>query len=399
MPNPILKSRKISKAFARISRPFLEFLQLQQASGYLLLLATLIALIWANSPFGDSFAHFWHTKIDLQIFSFTIEQFVNDGLMTIFFTVVGLEIKRELVQGTLSTREQAILPVVGAIGGMAFPAIIFLLFNYNTEAATGWAIPTATDIAFSLAIIQLLGNRVPLSLKVFLMALAVVDDLGAIIIIASVYSEQLNLLYFLYSAMLIVVLFGMNKWNIKNLFLYSSVGALLWYSLNATGIHPTISGVILALFVPLKSKNINGLHAEPPLEILLHKLNGFASLLIMPLFALCNSGVSVNVNAVNNLFSSLSLGIFFALLCGKSFGITLTVVSTSKMGLTKLPVGIKIYDLFLVNILAGIGFTMSIFVTNLAFTNQQMIDTSKLAIILASFTAGALGYTLIRLRK
>ena len=393
------KEKRFSQALFNIKKPFLKFLQLQEASGYLLLLATTIALIWSNSPFGGSFTHFWHTKIDLVIFSFTIEQFVNDGLMTIFFTVVGLEIKRELVQGTLSNREQAILPVVGAIGGMVFPAIIFLIFNYGTETATGWAIPTATDIAFSLAIIQLLGNRVPLSLKVFLMTLAVVDDLGAIIIIASVYSEQLNWIYFLYSAMLIAVLFAMNKGNVKNLFLYSGVGILLWYTMNTTGIHPTISGVILALFVPLKSKDKRGLDAEPPLEKMLHQLNGFASLLIMPLFALCNSGVSVNFNAVNNLFSNLSLGIFFALLVGKSFGITLVVVLTSKLGLTKFPAGIKVYDLFLVNILSGIGFTMSIFVTNLAFSNQQMIDTSKLAIIITSFTAGALGYTLIRIRS
>ncbi len=367
----------------------------------MLLIATLAALLWSNSPFGDSFIHFWHTKVDIYITSFTIEQLVNDGLMTIFFTVVGLEIKGELVHGTLSTKEQAILPVVGAIGGMAFPAIIFLLFNYGTNAASGWAIPTATDIAFSLAIIQLLGNKVALSLKVFLMALAVVDDLGAIVIIAAFYSSQLNWTYFSYSLVVVAVLFLFNKGNVKNIFLYFIAGGILWYCLHETGIHPTISGVILALFVPLKpgNQNVKDLKADPPLEKMLHLLNGFSGLFVMPIFAFCNAGLKVNFKAIDNLFSPLSIGIFFALLIGKSFGITIASVISSKLKLTKLPADIKIYDLFLVNILAGIGFTMSIFVTNLAFQNPEMIDSAKLAVIITSFTAGLLGYFLIRFRQ
>lgn len=436
-------SQRFATALQRITDPFTSFLNLQQASGYLLLVATFVSLFAANSSSGDAFVHFWHTPIDFtfgDIFSLklTVEQFINDGLMTIFFTVVGLEIKRELIEGALSTRQQAMLPVVGALGGMLFPALIYLAFNFGTKQASGWAIPTATDIAFSLAIIQMLGKKVPLSLKVFLTALAVVDDLGAIVVIAVFYSEQLHLMYIGYAMLVVFVLYMMNLGDVRNIFVYCFVGAFLWIFLHKSGIHATISGVVLALCVPFRFKNYDTLFKkhlvevqsysamlgennekikpeirdqiieemqrtstlmEAPLNNMLHLLHTMSSYIIMPLFALSNAGIRLNFDAVQNLLSPISLGIFCALIFGKSIGITLTTYITSKIGWTKFPAGIKAYDMFLVNILAGIGFTMSIFVTNLAFTDSLMIETAKFSIIITSFTAGILGYVLNNMRK
>ncbi len=438
MSNKQARVQNLAGALQRITDPFSAFLNFQQASGYLLLAATFVSLIAANSSSGDSFVHFWHTPIDFSFGDFftlklTVEQFINDGLMTIFFTVVGLEIKRELIEGALSTRQQAMLPVAGALGGMFFPAIIYLAFNFGKDSASGWAIPTATDIAFSLAIIQMLGKKVPLSLKVFLTALAVVDDLGAIVVIAVFYSEQLHWLYLCYAILVVGVLYLMNLADVRNVFAYCFVGAFLWIFLHDSGIHATISGVILALCVPFRFKNYDALFKkhlvevqaysdmlgkdskelkpeirdqiieemqrtstlmEAPLNNMLHLLHSFSSYLIMPLFALSNAGVKLNFDAVQNLLSPVSLGIFFALIFGKSIGITLTTFITSKLGITELPKGINLKDMFFVNILAGIGFTMSIFVTNLAFTDSLMIETAKFSIIITSFTAGIVGYVL-----
>jgi NhaA family Na+:H+ antiporter len=425
-------------ALQKIIDPFSAFLSLQQASGYLLLLATFIALILANSPIGPSFNHFWHSPFVIQLgdlisMEMTLEQVINDGLMTIFFTVVGLEIKRELKEGALSTKEQAMLPVIGALGGMFFPCLIFLAFNWGKPTAPGWAIPAATDIAFSLAVIQLLGNKVPLSLKVFLTALAVVDDLGAILIIAISYSHDLQWIYLLYSLGVVLLLWLMNRANVRNIFAYSFVGFFLWVFMHSSGIHATISGVLLALCMPFRFKDYEKLFAnhlkevqeyssllgtsreelkpelrdqiinemqrtsnlmEAPLNHMLHMLHGFSSYFVMPLFALSNSGIKLNLDAVQNLLSPLSLGIFFGLLVGKSCGITVFTYLSSKLKITTMPVGVQLYEMFLVNILAGIGFTMSIFVSNLAFDDPSMIDTSKFSIIITSFTAGLVGYFL-----
>jgi NhaA family Na+:H+ antiporter len=435
--------QNIAATLQRITDPFSQFLNLQQTSGYLLLAATFLALFAANSSSSEAFVHFWHTPIffhfgDFFSVNFTVEQCINDGLMTIFFTVVGLEIKRELIEGALSTRQQAMLPVVGAIGGMFFPALIFLLFNYGTTTASGWAIPTATDIAFSLAIIQMLGKKVPLSLKIFLTALAVVDDLGAIIVIALFYSDHLHWQYLGYAAAVVALLYLMNIADVRNIFAYIIVGVFLWIFLHHSGIHATISGVLIALCVPFRFKNYETIfkqhlvevqsfsealtlengklkpetrdqliekiqhtstQMEAPLHNMLHLLHSTSSYIIMPLFALCNAGVVLDFNAMNNLFSPLSLGIFLGLILGKSFGITLFTYITSALGLTQLPEKVKTKDLFLINILAGIGFTMSIFVTNLAFQDKSLIETAKFSIIVASFSAGILGYLLNYLNK
>jgi Na+:H+ antiporter, NhaA family len=430
-------------ALQRITDPFSKFLKLQQASGYLLLSATFIALYLANSSHSEDFVQFWHSKINFNVGSWfhlelTIEQFINDGLMTIFFTVVGLEIKRELIEGALSTKEQAILPVVGALGGMLFPALIYLGFNFGSDSASGWAIPTATDIAFSLAVIQMLGKKVPLSLKVFLTALAVVDDLGAIVVIAIFYSSQLHWLYLCYAMLIVGVLYMMNMAFVRNIWAYCFVGIFLWLCLHHSGIHATISGVILAMCIPFRVKDYELLFnthlkevqafsqmlgeskdkvsneikdeiieemqrtstlMEAPLNNMLHMLHTFSSYVIMPLFALSNAGVKLDLGAMADLLSPISLGIFFGLILGKSLGITLTTYITSKLGITALPPNVRLYEMFLVNILAGIGFTMSIFVTNLAFTDPAMIATAKFSIIVTSFSAGILGFVLNSMKK
>ncbi|MBY0424423.1 MAG: Na+/H+ antiporter NhaA [Cytophagales bacterium] len=424
-----------------IVKPIIQFLEKQQMSGFLLLGATVIALITANSPVGNSFVHFWETEIHLSAFGrdfhLTIEEIINDGLMTLFFIVVGLEIKRELIEGELCTREKAMLPVVGALGGMLFPGVIFTMINLGELTAQGWAIPTATDIAFSLTVISLLKDKVPFSLKVFLTALAIVDDLGAVVIIALFYSSNIAVEPLLYSGLVTALLIGLNVFNVKNLFPYIILGIILWFCLLESGIHATISGVILAMCVPYRFKNyenvfknhlaglqyyageldnykvkgnreirdqILGLmrktsnEMEAPLSKLLHTLEKFSAYFIMPLFALSNAGVMIHSEAIGQLFSPLSLGIICGLIFGKSIGITLTTWVTCRIGLTSMPSNVSWMDMYLVNILAGIGFTMSIFVTKLAFNDSAFIESAKFSIILASFGAGILGYLAITFR-
>ncbi|HVD96603.1 MAG TPA: Na+/H+ antiporter NhaA [Cytophagaceae bacterium] len=426
----------------KIFNPFIEFFKEQSISGLLLIAATFVALIVANSGIGESFVHFWETPLFIGagelIFQFSLEQFINDGLMTIFFIVVGLEIKRELIAGELSTKEKAMLPVVGALGGMLAPALIFTIFNIGRSELSGWAIPTATDIAFSLTVVSLLGKKVPLSLKVFLTALAVVDDLGAIVIIAIFYSQETQWLYLFYSFIVIVVLVFMNRKDVRNIYAYMFVGVFLWIFLHHAGIHATISGVILALTVPFRYKNYEKIfnekteqlianakalqspeaqqdHAsrdqaieemqklsttmEAPLNNMLYLLAGFSSFVVMPLFALSNAGVRLDFNALSDLGSTMSLGIIFGLLLGKPIGITLFTFITSKLKITNIPAGVKWSHLFSVNILAGIGFTMSIFVTKLAYTDKTLIETAKFSIIIASFLAGFIGYLVLRLSR
>jgi NhaA family Na+:H+ antiporter len=423
----------------RIFNPLTEFFKEQSISGFLLIAATFLAIITANSPYGDAFIHFWETPIHLVIgtgfqLHLTIEQFVNDGLMTIFFTVVGLEIKRELIEGELSTKEKALLPVSGALGGMIAPALIFVFFNLGKTELSGWAIPTATDIAFSLTVLSLLGKKVPLSLKIFLTALAVVDDLGAIVIIALAYSQDTHLIYLLSAALTVVILIIMNRKGIRNIYLYMFVGAFLWNFLHRAGIHATISGVILAMTIPFRFKYYEEVfnfrlkellafsrlldspeaqkdHAardqvieemqkastemEAPLNNMLYLLHGFSSFIVMPLFALSNAGIKLDFGAVSNLGSTMSIGIILGLLIGKPLGITLMTFITTKLKITSIPKGIKWMDIFCVNILAGIGFTMSIFVTKLAYTDKSFIETAKFSIIIASFLSGILGYMVL----
>ena len=418
---------------------FTAFIKEQSISGFLLLAATFVAIVIANSAWGSAFIHLWETPISFSIGSllkldFTLEQFINDGLMTIFFTVVGLEIKREIIEGELSSKQKAILPIVGALGGMLVPALIFVFFNLGKSELSGWAIPTATDIAFSLTVISLLGKRVPLSLKVFLTALAIVDDLGAIVVIALFYAQDTQLLYLFYSLLVVLVLVFMNRRDVRNIYLYMFVGAFLWVFLHHAGIHATISGVILAMTVPFRFKNYEmqfdkrmkvvlnfskildspeakkdlaardqiieemqkvSTEMEAPLNNMLYLLAGFSSFVVMPLFALSNAGIKVELSSIANLGSTMSLGIIFGLMLGKPVGITLMTYITTKLKITSIPVGVKWKDIFCVNILAGIGFTMSIFVTKLAYTDKDFIETAKLSIIIASLLSGLIGYIVL----
>jgi NhaA family Na+:H+ antiporter len=425
-----------------IAKPIVEFFAEQQISGYLLLGATLLALITANGPAGETFVHFWEEELEINLlgnqFHLSIEEFINDGLMTLFFIVVGLEIKRELIEGELCTREKAMLPVVGALGGMFFPGIIFTVLNWGLPTASGWAIPTATDIAFSLTVISLLKGKVPFSLKIFLTALAIVDDLGAVVIIAFFYSSNIAVEPLIYSAIVTAFLIGLNLLNIKNLTPYIILGIILWFCLSESGIHATISGVIVAMCVPYRFRNyenifknhLTGLQyyaeeldnykikgnrevrdqilelmrktthqMEAPLSKMLHGLEKISAYFIMPLFALSNAGVIIQGEAIGQLFSPLSLGIICGLIFGKSIGITLTTFITCKLKITTMPTNVSWTDMYLVNILAGIGFTMSIFVTKLAFTAPAAIENAKFAIIVASFGAGILGYLAISIRS
>ena len=396
-------TKSSSKKILTIFTPLLRFFREQSISGFLLIAATIIAIGIANSSIGDSFINFWKSSVTIPLsnhfqFEFTIDQFINDGLMTVFFIVVGLELKRELIQGELSSKEKALLPVIGAIGGMAVPALIFIFLNYGKSELSGWAIPTATDIAFSLTVLSLLGNRVPLSLKVFLTALAVVDDLGAIVIIALFYSHDIHLLYLFYSSLVVLVLMIMNKKGVKNIYLYLFVGSFLWIFLHHAGIHATISGVILAMTVPFRSKDEKEETDETkiPLNKMLHLFSVFSSYFIMPLFALSNAGIKLEYSAMAELGSTMSLGIIAGLFLGKPIGITLMTYITTKLKITKIPSEVKWSTIFCVNILAGIGFTMSIFVTKLAYTDQRFIETAKFSIIIASFFSGMIGYLVLR---
>jgi NhaA family Na+:H+ antiporter len=422
-----------------IFNPFTEFFKEQSASGFLLIAATIVAIVTANSSYGDLFIHFWETPIHLAIgtlppIHFSLEQFVNDGLMTIFFIVVGLEIKRELIEGELSSKQKAMLPIFGALGGMIAPALIFTFLNFGKAALSGWAIPTATDIAFSLTVISLLGKRVPLSLKIFLTALAVIDDLGAIIIIALFYSQKIHYTYLVCAALVVLILALLNRQGVRNIYWYLFVGCFLWVFLHYAGIHATISGVIIAMTVPFRFKNSEEIfnekmkelrtfsqvlespearkhHAgrdqvieemqkasnkmEAPLNNMLYLFSGFSSFVIMPLFALSNAGIKLDFSALSTLGSTMSLGIIFGLLIGKPIGITLLTFVTTKLKITSIPDGIKWRDVFCVTILAGIGFTMSIFVAKLAYTDKSMIETAKFSIIIASFLSGLIGYTVL----
>ena len=315
-----------------------NFLKLETSSGILLLIAAIIALTLSNSSYSESFYDILHFEfffgIDLPLFHKSIQHWINDGLMVIFFFVVGLEIKREFVEGELSMPSQAILPIIAAIGGMAVPALFYIIFNINEpDTLRGWAIPSATDIAFSLAVLSLLGNRVPISLKIFLTALAIIDDLGAIIIIALFYSSSTELMPFLLVFITLFFLYFCNKKNISFIWIYILLGFFLWIFIQHAGIHATIAGVLLAIFIP-HNKNSK---QQSPLTYFEDKLHPWVAYLIMPLFALANAGVYFGNISLNTLFDPIPLGIISGLFFGKQIGVFLTIYILIKMGYARLP--------------------------------------------------------------
>jgi Na+:H+ antiporter, NhaA family len=373
---------------------FRAFFHSEKSSGFVLIGCTIISLLLANSYLGGDIQHFIHSYIDLSFaglkLNYSIEHWVNDGLMTIFFLLVGLEIERQLYIGELSAIKNAMLPLLAAVGGMIVPAFIHFLFNANSDAQSGFGIPMATDIAFALGILSLAGNRVPLSLKIFLTALAIIDDLGAISVIAIFYSEGFNPGYFFAAILIYVILFIMGKFKVYQLWLYLLPGLIMWYCMMQSGIHATISGVLLAFAIPFLKED-----KESPSFKLQHALHYPVAFIILPLFALVNTSIIIPSNALQGLFSNNSLGIIAGLIAGKFIGIMLISWLAVKTGIAGLPTGTSWKLLSGAALLAGIGFTMSIFITNLAFSDQSLIVSSKLAILVASFIAAIAGLVVL----
>ena len=376
-----------------------NFVRLESSSGILLLIAGLIALVLSNSSFAGVFDHILHLKLyfgtNLPLFYKSTQHWINDGLMVIFFFVVGLELKREFLEGELSMPSQAILPVIAAVGGMAVPAIFYLLFNFNNpETFQGWAIPSATDIAFSLGVLSLLGKKVPISLKIFLMALAIIDDLGAIIIIALFYSSNLEIFSLLVVLFILFFLYLCNRRNTQNIWIYILLGFFLWIFIQNAGIHSTISGVLLAIFVPHKKTKQGSL-----LTCAENKLHPWVAYLIMPLFALTNAGVYLGDVSLASLSNPVPLGIMTGLFFGKQIGVFFTTFLLIKMGYARLPSGSNWIQMYGIATLSGIGFTMAMFINFLAFDTDIYINQAKIAILIASFTSAVLGYILLNFKS
>ena len=374
----------------RITKFFKEFFSNSQSSGILLVFCVLISLMIANSSASEGFQSF----LDQSWGSYSVSVWINDGLMAVFFLLVGLEIKRELLDGELSNFKNASLPIFAAIGGMLVPAAIFTLFNHGTEYSKGWAIPMATDIAFSLAIISMLGKSVPSAVKVFLAALAIVDDLGAIVVIAIFYTDEIHWNYLLYSGIIVAILAVLNFLKVKKHIFYLIPGCVLWYFMHHSGIHATIAGVILAFCIPA-SKADN--EEASPLEKLEHFLHIPVSYAIMPIFALANTNITFKEGMVDGLFSNFGYGIVFGLILGKLIGINLFSFIAIKLKISSLPDKSRWVHMIGAGLLAGIGFTMSIFIALLSYKdNQDLQDSAKFAILTASVLAGFLGYLLLK---
>ncbi|QMU30882.1 Na+/H+ antiporter NhaA [Adhaeribacter radiodurans] len=374
---------------------FKKFIQSGSAGGFLLLAFLVLSLGIANSPLGQPFENLLALEIgysssQVQL-KYPILLWINDGLMAIFFLLVGLEIKRELVEGELSSFKQAALPVFAAIGGMLVPAAIYALLNGGTLTAKGWGIPMATDIAFAIGILSLLGNRVPLSLKVFLTALAIVDDLGAILVIAFFYSTEMHPVYLLYAAGVFALLLLFNRLGVKNIFLYLIPGLFMWYFVHHSGVHATIAGVLTAVTLPTTPDA-----TESPLEKLEHALTNPVNFVIMPLFALANTNIRFEAGMLEGLSSNLGMGIVLGLVIGKPLGITLLSWLSVKLGISALPPDIKWVQLLGAGLLAGIGFTMSIFVALLSFDAPELQAEAKFSILVASLLAGVSGYLFLK---
>jgi NhaA family Na+:H+ antiporter len=379
-----------------------DFIKKDAFPGIVLIVVTIIALILQNSPLSHYYMGFLHTPVEIRIGALHIAKplllWVNDGLMAIFFLLVGLEIKREVLEGHLSSLSQIALPGIAAAGGMLMPALVFIAFNRGDAfAMQGWAIPTATDIAFALGILSLLGKRVPVSLKIFLMALAIIDDLGAIVIIALFYTQELSTLSIAVAAFSLAVLFAMNRRGVTRKAAYIIVGVILWVSVLKSGVHATLAGVALAFFIPLKSQDKEG----KPFSIshqLEHDLHYWVALLILPLFAFVNAGVDLSGISADGMKRSVPLGIMAGLFIGKQLGVFAFSFAAIKLGIAKLPKESTWLQLYGVALLTGIGFTMSLFVDTLAYNDTvQFQYADKLAILLGSLFSGVAGYMVLKM--
>ena len=378
-----------------------EFIKKESSSGLLLIFVTILALFLQNSFLTDFYTSFLHIPVQVTFGTFGIAKplllWVNDGLMAVFFFLIGLEVKREVLEGELSSKEQVVLPLIAAVGGMVVPALIFILFNQGDAfAMKGWAIPTATDIAFALGILSLLGKRVPVSLKIFLMALAIIDDLGAIVIIALFYTSDLSLLSILIASTCLVGLITLNRMHVIKKAAYILIGVILWLSVLKSGVHATIAGVALAFTIPLYSFRKNG-ERFSMLKEMEHDLHYWVAFFILPVFAFVNAGVDLKGLEVSSIFSDISLGILLGLFLGKQVGVFGLSYLAIKLKFAVLPQGANLKQLYGVSVLTGIGFTMSLFDNTLAFNDSNTFHyADKLAILLGSFLSGVVGYFFLR---
>lgn len=424
-----------------ILSPIQKFVNIESFSGILLLFATILALIWANSPFSESYQSLWQYKVGFTTESFELNKplilWINDGLMAIFFLLIGLEIKREFLIGELNSVKKLAFPLFGALGGIIAPVLIYFILNQNPETIKGWGIPMATDIAFSLALLKVLGNRVPLSLKIFLTAFAIVDDLGAVLVIAIFYSSSIQLDLLGIAFLLLGILYFLSYKNYYSKFLLIFLGIIIWILFLKSGIHPTLAGILLAFSVPIRQKiktpefidnlvtitnnikqasvlktpilskeqihEIDDLEDwaskyQSPLQHLEHSLHDWVAYLIIPIFALANSGVVLN-NGLE-IESLLVINIVICLVLGKSIGITCVILLAKKLKLIEVPSDISNKHIIGVSFLAGIGFTMAIFIASLAFTGSpQYIDSAKIGILIGSLIAALIGYIILRFKK
>ncbi|MFM5138395.1 Na+/H+ antiporter NhaA [Aeromonas media] len=382
-----------------MSDVFKRFLKLESASGIILILAALVAIGLANSALAEHYQSFLNTQVQVRIAALDINKplllWINDGFMAIFFLLVGLEVKREMLEGALSSRVQATFPAIAAVGGMLAPALIYAFFNYEDEVTrAGWAIPAATDIAFALGVMALLGKRVPTSLKVFLLALAIIDDLGVIIIIALFYTQQLSLTALAVGIVATLTLLWMNRRGEDRIGLYMLVGLVLWVAVLKSGVHATLAGVIVGFMIPISGKRY-----ASPLKHLEHVLHPWSAYLILPLFAFANAGVSLDGIQLSDLLSPVPMGIILGLFIGKPLGIFTISWLSVKLGIAQLPSGVNFKQIFAVSILCGIGFTMSMFIASLAFEHGGLDygSYSRLGILVGSTLAAVIGFIALRI--
>lgn len=430
----------LAPALSRVLAPFRTFTRTEASGGILLFLATVAALVWANSPWGDSYVDFWRTELAIGVggssMSMDFAHWINNGLMAIFFFVVGLEIKREVLVGELATLRQALLPISAAVGGAVLPALVYVVMNGGSEDVRGWGVPMATDIAFALGVMALLGSRVPTALKVFLTALAIVDDIIAVLVIAVFYSSGIAWNYLLAGLVLLGLLGIANRLHVRKPLVYALVGIVVWVMFEESGVHATVAGVLLAMTIPARTRidsaefvrrsrslindfercetpgrSILSNHehqaalqeletmtenVQSPMQRLEHLLLPWTAFFIVPLFALANAGVAIDGGFVDDLSGSISVGIIVGLIVGKQVGITLMTWLMVRLGWTSLPEGVQMRHVYATSWLAGIGFTMSLFVADLAFLDEERLNAAKMGILTASIIAGTVGFALLR---
>ena len=424
-----------------VIEPIKDFINNSSTSGIILFSSAAIALILANSPWSEEYHHFWQNSFSIgfgdHVLTKSLHHWINDGLMAVFFFVVGLELKREIIGGELSNPKNAILPIAAAAGGMLFPALIYALFNFSGPTLDGWGIPMATDIAFALGVLYLLGDRVPIQVKIFLTVLAIADDIGAVLIIAFFYTSNINVESLLVGAIFLALLIFANKVGVRNTIFFGIVGVLgLWLAFLMSGVHATIAAVLAAFTIPANPKitekgfyiKLNHLLDEfklskpndfptvtneqmhileeigdyskkalTPLQRLEHKMHPIVAFIIMPIFALCNAGVTIDSSVFSSGISMVTLGVFFGLIVGKLIGVVGVTYLFHKMKWATLPEAISIKYLIAIGFLASIGFTMSLFISELAFKNKDFINEAKIGVLIASFLASVLGYFMIKL--